>query len=167
MGIRKAQTSSMFSAGPCTAPNQLWWRLRYVAQLQCWFGFAHKVSFEVQVRLRNWANKLGKGTLWPQFRCKYSTFMWNEMQKRQKNDEINKKGTMRTALWYKIGFWTKIKKLSVYADCFGRTTSKTLLAIHPDARRMVSHNHRWLYVFHIAECFVIADHILPTKINKD
>ena len=166
MGIRKAQTSSMFSAGPCTAPNQLWWRLRYVAQLQCWFGFAHKVSFEVQVRLRNWANKLRKGHFGLNSVANIALLYETRCKEGKKNDEINKKGTMRTALWYKIGFWTKIKKLSVYADCFGRTTSKTLLAIHPDARRMVSHNHRWLYVFHIVECFVIADHILPTKMNK-
>lgn len=70
------------------------------------------------------------------------------------------------AIRYANNMRTEIKMLSVYADCFGRTTSKTLLAIHPNARRMVSHNHRWLYVFHIEECFVIVDRILPAKMNK-
>ncbi len=60
----------------------------------------------------------------------------------------------------------EIKMLSVYADCIGLTTSKTLLRIHPEARRMVSHNRRWLYVFHIEENFVIVDRILPAKMNK-
>ena len=41
MGIKKAQTRPIFSARPATAPNQLWWSLRYGAQLQCVFGFAH------------------------------------------------------------------------------------------------------------------------------
>ena len=70
------------------------------------------------------------------------------------------------AIRYANNMRAEIKMLSVYADCFGRTTSKTLLGIHPEARRMVSHNHRWLYVFHIEEGFVIVDRILPAKMNK-
>ena len=70
------------------------------------------------------------------------------------------------AIRYANNMRAEIKMLSVFADCFSRTTSKTLLIIHPDARRMVSHNHRWLYVFHIEENFVIVDRILPAKLNK-
>ena len=70
------------------------------------------------------------------------------------------------AIRYANNMRSEIKMLSVYADCFSRTTSKTLLNIHPDARRMVSHNHRWIYVFHIEESFVIVDRILPAKMNK-
>jgi len=53
MGIKKAQTPSILSHGPTTAPNILWWRLRYGAQLQWIFDFAHNVSFEVVVRVRD------------------------------------------------------------------------------------------------------------------
>ena len=60
----------------------------------------------------------------------------------------------------------EIKSLSVYADCLSRTNSKTLLLIHPNARRMVSHNRRWIYVYHIEENVVIVDRILPAKMNK-
>ncbi len=70
------------------------------------------------------------------------------------------------AIRYANNMRTEIKMLSIYADCFNRTTSKTLLRIHPEARRMVSHNRRWLYVFHIEENFVIVDRILPSKLNK-
>ena len=70
------------------------------------------------------------------------------------------------AIRYANNMRAEIKMLSVYADCFGRTTSKTLRGIHPEARKMVSHNRRWLYVFHIEECFVIIDRILPAKMNK-
>lgn len=78
------------------------------------------------------------------------------------NAMLSEEGAIR----YANNMRAEIKMLSVYADCFGRTTSKTLLAIHPNARRMVSHNHRWLYVFHIEESFVIVDRILLAKMNK-
>ena len=70
------------------------------------------------------------------------------------------------AIRYANNMRAEIKMLSVYADCFGRTTSKTLLSIHPKVRRMISHNRRWLYVFHIEGSFVIVDRILPAKMNK-
>ena len=70
------------------------------------------------------------------------------------------------AIRYANNMRAEIKLLSVYADCFGRTTSKTLLSIHPQARRMTSHNRRWLYVFHTEGGFVIIDRILPAKMNK-
>ena len=70
------------------------------------------------------------------------------------------------AIRYANNMRAEVKMLSVYADCFGRTTAKTLLRIHPEARRMVSHNRRWLYVFHIEENFVVVDRILPAKMNK-
>jgi len=30
----------------------------------------------------------------------------------------------------------------------------------------VSHNRRWIYVYHIEEVFVVVDRILPAKMNK-
>lgn len=70
------------------------------------------------------------------------------------------------AVRYANNMRTEIKMLSLYADLYRKTTSKTLLAIHPLARRMVSHNRRWDYVFHIEDGFVIVDRILPAKMNK-
>lgn len=32
--------------------------------------------------------------------------------------------------------------------------------------RMISHNWRWIYVFHIEESFAIIDRIIPAKMNK-
>ena len=60
----------------------------------------------------------------------------------------------------------EVKMLSLYAECHGRTTSQTLRSIHPNARKMVSHNRKWLYVYHIEGDFVIVDRILPVKMNK-
>ena len=60
----------------------------------------------------------------------------------------------------------EIKLLSVCAECMSRSTSTTIRQIHPKARRMVSHNHRWIYVYHIECDIVIVDRIIPAKMNK-
>lgn len=70
------------------------------------------------------------------------------------------------AVRYANNMRAEIKMLALYADLYRKTTSKTLLEIHPAARRMVSHNRRWDYVFHIEEGFVIVDRILPARMNK-
>ena len=70
------------------------------------------------------------------------------------------------AVRYANNMRAEMKMLALYADLYGKTTSKTLLAIHPEARRMISHNRRWDYVFHIEENFVIVDRIIPAKMNK-
>ena len=67
---------------------------------------------------------------------------------------------------YATNMRAEIKMLSLFAGLYGKTTSKTLLAIHPEARRMISHNRRWIYVFHIEESFAIVDRIIPAKMNK-
>ena len=70
------------------------------------------------------------------------------------------------AVRYANNMRSEIKMLAVYADCYGRSTSRTLRMIHPEARRVVSHNRKWIYVYHIEESFVIVDRILPAKMNK-
>ena len=70
------------------------------------------------------------------------------------------------AVRYANNMRAEIKMLSLFAGLYGKTTSKTLLAIHPEARRMISHNRRWIYVFHIEESFAIVDRIIPAKMNK-
>lgn len=70
------------------------------------------------------------------------------------------------AVRYSNAMRNGIKSLSVYGSCMSRTTSQTLLAIHPNARRMVSHNRRWIYVYHLDNEIVIVDRIIPSKMNK-
>ena len=70
------------------------------------------------------------------------------------------------AIRYANNMREEIKMLALCAGCYGRTTSATLRLIHPEARRMVSHNRKWLYVYHIDFPFVIVDRIIPAKLNK-
>ena len=58
------------------------------------------------------------------------------------------------AVRYANNMRAEIKMLSIFADLYRKTTSKTFLQIHPEARHMVSHNRRWDYVFHIEDGFV-------------
>ena len=57
----------------------------------------------------------------------------------------------------------EVLSLSIYANCFAETHSKTIRAIHPKARKMVSHNHKWAYVFHIEGDTVLVDRIIPSS----
>ena len=60
----------------------------------------------------------------------------------------------------------EVLSLSVYADVYFKSRSKTIKMIHPQARRMVSHNKKWNYIFHIEDDFVIVDRIMPAKMIK-
>ena len=71
------------------------------------------------------------------------------------------------ALRYSDGMRAEIQTLSHLADCWPQSRSKQLLRIHPQARRMVSHNRKWQYVFHIEDSFVVIDRILPAKMVKE
>ena len=57
----------------------------------------------------------------------------------------------------------EVLSLSIYANCFAVTHSKTILDFHPKARRMISHNHKWAYVFHIEGDTVLVDRIIPSR----
>lgn len=74
--------------------------------------------------------------------------------------------SLEGAVRYANNMREEIKMLSVYAECNGLSTSQTLRKIHPKARRMMSHNRKWLYVYHIEDSFVIVDRIIPAKMNK-
>ena len=78
------------------------------------------------------------------------------------DEMLSEEGAVR----YANNMRAEIKMLAIYADCYGCSTSKTLRLIHPKARRMVSHNRRWIYVYHIEGSYVIVDRILPAKMNK-
>ena len=71
------------------------------------------------------------------------------------------------AVCYANTMRAEIKLLSVCAECLSRSTSTTIQQIHPKARRMVSHNHRRIYVYHIEENIVIVYRIIPAKMNKE
>lgn len=70
------------------------------------------------------------------------------------------------AIRYANNMRHEIESLSMFAECIGRSSSKTIKSIHPDARRMVSHNRRWIYIYHIEGDLVLVDRILPAKMNK-
>lgn len=70
------------------------------------------------------------------------------------------------AIRYANNMRAEIMMLAVYADCYGCSTSASLRKIHPKARRMISHNRKWIYIYHIEDKFVIVDRILPAKMNK-
>ena len=61
----------------------------------------------------------------------------------------------------------EIKSLSIYADCFLLSRSRTIQSIHPKARRMVSHNHKFVYVFHVEDDTVFLDRVLIGKMIVD
>ena len=71
--------------------------------------------------------------------------------------------TEEGAIRYANSMRAEIKMLAYYANLYGRSTSMILRRIHPEARRMASHNRRWVYVYHIDGGFVIVDRILPAK----
>ena len=58
---------------------------------------------------------------------------------------------------------TEVKLLSVYAWIFQKSKSQTILNIHPEARRMLSHNKKWNYIFHIEDEIVVVDRILASS----
>ena len=74
--------------------------------------------------------------------------------------------TEEGAVRYANNMRIEVKTLAVYAECYGRSTSATLRLIHPEARRMVSHNRKWVYVYHIDGSYAIVDRILPAQMNR-
>ena len=57
----------------------------------------------------------------------------------------------------------EVLSLSIYADCFAESSSKTIHDIHPKAKRMLSHNHKWAYVFHIEGDTVLVHRVIPSS----
>ena len=59
---------------------------------------------------------------------------------------------------------SEVQSLSVFAGVYQPSRSVVLRRIHPKARRMLSHNRKWNYVFHIQDDMVVVDRILPSKV---
>lgn len=58
----------------------------------------------------------------------------------------------------------EVLSLSILANIYSPSSYADIRHIHPQARRMVSHNKRWVYIFHIEDDTVVVDRILPSKL---
>lgn len=58
---------------------------------------------------------------------------------------------------------SEVMSLSVFADLYRQSPMADIRQYHPKARRMVSHNKRWVYIFHVEGEIVIVDRIRPAK----
>ena len=65
---------------------------------------------------------------------------------------------------YKEVMRQEVQSLSIFAGVYQPSRSVVLRRIHPKARRMLSHNRKWNYVFHIQDDMVVVDRILPSKV---
>ena len=57
----------------------------------------------------------------------------------------------------------EVMSLAVFADMYRPSPMTDIRQYHPKARRMVSHNKRWVYFFHVEDDLVIVDRIRPAK----
>lgn len=64
---------------------------------------------------------------------------------------------------YVANMRNEVLSLSLYADLYRPSVLVDIRQYHPQARRMVSHNRRWVYIFHIEDDVVIVDRIRPSK----
>lgn len=80
---------------------------------------------------------------------------------------LSTKMSLEGARKYLDSMIQEVLSLSVYADVYLASRSKTIKMIHSKARRMVSHNKKWNYIFHIEDDFVIVDRILPSKLIRE
>ena len=59
--------------------------------------------------------------------------------------------------------YAEVQSLSIFADLYPPSRYADIRRYHPRARRMVSHNKRWVYIFHIEEDVVVLDRFRPSK----
>ena len=67
---------------------------------------------------------------------------------------------------YVLAMIDEVNSLAIYADCFAESRSATIRRVHSGARHMVSHNKKWIFVFHIEGDIVVVDRILKGKMVK-
>lgn len=84
-------------------------------------------------------------------------------------------GVAATGSWIKVSdgcgkckiteyeYISEVMSLSVFADLYRQSPMADIRQYHPKARRMVSHNKRWVYIFHVEGEIVIVDRIRPAK----
>ena len=79
------------------------------------------------------------------------------------SDFLANQMTLDSAWQYKEALRNEIISLSIYADLYKTSRYADILRFHPRARRMVSHNKKWVYIFHREESVVILDRIYPAR----
>lgn len=67
------------------------------------------------------------------------------------------------AIGYLKAMQEEINSLKVFADYYRPSSSSVIKQFHKNARRMISHNKKWNYIFHIDGKFVIVDRIIPSS----
>lgn len=60
----------------------------------------------------------------------------------------------------------EVNSLSIFADLYPVSRYADIRRYHPKARRMVSHNKKWVYIFHTEDDVVVLDRIRPSKLIK-
>ena len=65
---------------------------------------------------------------------------------------------------YHQSMLNEVHSLSSLADLYPPSRYADIRRYHPHARRLVSHNKRWVYIFHIEDDTVMVDRILPSKL---
>ena len=65
---------------------------------------------------------------------------------------------------YHQNMLNEVNSLSILADLYQPSHYADIRRYHPRARRMVSHNKRWVYIFHIEDDTVVVDRIIPSKL---
>lgn len=58
----------------------------------------------------------------------------------------------------------EVLSLSILADIYTPSHYADIRQYHPRACHMVSHNRRWVYIFHIEDNTVVVDRIVPSKL---
>lgn len=58
----------------------------------------------------------------------------------------------------------EIQSLSILADLYRPSRHVDIRRFHPKARWMVSHNKKWVYIFHIEDDVVVVDRIYPARL---
>ena len=67
---------------------------------------------------------------------------------------------------YKEAMRQEILSLTIFADFYRVSRYADVRRIYPQARHMVSHNKRWVYIFHIENDTVVIDRIKAVKMIK-
>lgn len=65
---------------------------------------------------------------------------------------------------YHQNMLNEVNSLSILADLYPPSHYADIRRYHPHARRMVSHNKRRVYIFHIEGDTVVVDRIISSKL---
>lgn len=60
----------------------------------------------------------------------------------------------------------EVQSLSFFANLYKPSHYEDVCRYHPQACRMVSHNKKWIYIFHTEDDIVVVDRIRPAKLIK-